>query len=88
LVGILGVRNEKRVENRVKNRKKLKKEELLAPTRRRRPLVTVDHRVGPPCRHPSPIGEEEEMLEREESKIEKREKDNGKMSKKGLTPYL
>jgi len=28
------------------------------------------------------------MLEREESKIEKREKDNGKISKKGLTPYL
>ena len=79
----LEFRNEKRVGNRVKNQKEIKKkEELSAPTRRRRPLVSADHRVGPPPPPTSPIGEEDRTGERREyfvGRKEKREKGNERM---------
>jgi len=77
----------------VKNQKKIKKkEELSAPTRRRRPLVLADHRVGPLPPPTSPIGEEDRTGERREyfvGRKEKREKGNERMRRKRVyTPFI
>jgi len=53
------------VRNRVGTEKNFKKKRsFVAPTRRRRPLVSVDHRVGLPAAAVFSIEEEEEKGER------------------------